>query len=126
MIAHASAELPNECCGLLAGLPDGTVTTRYPLINALGRPTRFESEPKSLFAAEKARRAAGHEFLAVYHSHPTSPAVPSKHDAEQRWGDEILTVIISLMNEAPEVRAWRWAGHAFIECSLEVTEPPTT
>lgn len=120
MLDHARAELPNECVGMLAGRGDGVVVRCYPLVNALASPTRFESEPRSLLAAEKARRAERLEFLAVYHSHPTSNAIPSQRDAEQRWGNEVLTVIISLQSSEPEIRAWRWDGSKFVEASLKV------
>ena len=38
VLAHARAELPNECCGLLAGTVEegvGRVVARYPLVNEL-------------------------------------------------------------------------------------------
>lgn len=106
MIAHAQHELPNECVGMLAGKPDGLVQVRYPLVNALADPRRFESEPRSMFLAEKARRAAGLEFLAVYHSHPTSAPVPSRHDLAWHYSAEVQCVIISLVGEVPEVQAY--------------------
>jgi proteasome lid subunit RPN8/RPN11 len=106
MLAHAQADSPNECVGILAGTTDGVVTERYPLINALASPRRFESEPRSLFEAEKRRRAAGVEFLAVYHSHPSSPAVPSKIDLENSYSDEVMCLIISLLDSAPAVHAF--------------------
>jgi [CysO sulfur-carrier protein]-S-L-cysteine hydrolase len=103
MIAHARAELPNECVGLLAGTQDGKVMIRLPLVNLLADPTRFESEPRSMFQAEKARREAGLEFLAVYHSHPSNPSVPSRHDLAWHYSPEVQCVIISLAKEPPEV-----------------------
>ncbi|HEV3235646.1 MAG TPA: M67 family metallopeptidase, partial [Gemmataceae bacterium] len=81
MIAHAKAELPNECCGLLAGtiirdgsaiqIPTRKVAKAYPLINELASPREYLSEPRSMLAAEKDMRLQGLQVLAVYHSHPT-------------------------------------------------------
>src|SRR5262249_14613414 len=58
IVAQARAELPNECCGLLAGrivdTPSGRagqVVRRYPLINAAASPVEYLSEPKSMFHA---------------------------------------------------------------------------
>lgn len=121
MIAQARAELPNECVGLLMGTVDGVVTRRYPLVNVLADPKRFESEPRSMFEAEKARRAEGLEILAVYHSHPTSRAVPSKHDLANRYSDEVLTLIISLETEPPEVKVWRLFEDRFEAAEMEIT-----
>jgi proteasome lid subunit RPN8/RPN11 len=106
MIAHARAELPNECVGLLAGRPDGTVVQRYPLVNELADPCRFASEPYSMFRAEKQRRADGLEFLAVYHSHPSTPAVPSKYDLAQHYSEEAVCVIVSLAQPQAEVKGY--------------------
>src|SRR5262245_25405889 len=69
MLQHARAEYPNECCGLLAGqlavvgssVPIGRVTKRYPLINELGSPTEYQSEPRSILRAEKDMRQGGLE-----------------------------------------------------------------
>ncbi len=106
MLAHARAEQPNECVGLLAGHPDGRVVERYPLVNELASPRRFLSEPRSLFEAEKRRRAAGLEFLAIYHSHPASPAVPSRTDLENNYSEEVMNLIISLLPPEPVVKAY--------------------
>jgi proteasome lid subunit RPN8/RPN11 len=120
MIGHARAEQPNECVGLLAGTVDGVVTRRYPLVNALADPKRFESEPRSMFAAEKARRSEGLELLAVYHSHPSSPAVPSKHDLANAYGPDVLSVIVSLAQAPAEVKAWRLLEDRFEPIELVV------
>ena len=110
MIAHARAELPNECVGFLAGaVVDGvgTATQCLPLVNELGSPTEFLTEPHSVFAAYKAMRAAGNRELAVYHSHPTSPPIPSKKDIERNtYGPGVAWVIVGLADPVPEVRAW--------------------
>jgi proteasome lid subunit RPN8/RPN11 len=48
MVAQAVAELPNECCGILAGIVDadeagaiGRVRRHYPLVNAAASPKEF-------------------------------------------------------------------------------------
>jgi proteasome lid subunit RPN8/RPN11 len=116
MIAHALAERPIECCGLLVGPPlndreDYCIVELMPLVNALVSPTEFESEPRGLLAAHRTMRDKGWEILAVYHSHPNSPAVPSHKDREMWYSDQIATVIVSLQLE-PEVRAWWIDGEA--------------
>ncbi len=120
MLAQARAELPNECVGLLAGHPDGSVVERYPLANALADPRRFESDARSMFEAEKRRRAVGLEFLAIYHSHPTSPPVPSTTDLERNYSDDVMNLIISLENPEPEVRAWWLTTASYREADWEI------
>lgn len=113
VIAHARGQLPNECCGLLAGVIDGDtgrVSQHFPVRNDLASPTEYLTDPRDLLAAMKATRAAGTEVLAVYHSHPASPPVPSRKDIERNtWGETAVHVIVGLGGDEPEVRAW-WLG----------------
>jgi len=111
MLEQAQAELPNECCGLLAGrIVDGVarVEMRYPLVNELASPIEYNADAKSLIAAHKDMRARGIAELAAYHSHPTTAPIPSKTDRERNFfGTEILFLIIGLAEQPPLVRAWR-------------------
>ncbi|MFN4257771.1 MAG: Mov34/MPN/PAD-1 family protein [Gemmataceae bacterium] len=116
MLAQARAELPNECCGLLAGpVPEADQPARvaqcFPLVNAAASPREYWSESQAIFRAHRAMRHRGWERLAVYHSHPTSAPIPSKTDLE-RNGDGLSAMhfIISLAHpDQPELRAW-WLG----------------
>lgn len=123
MLAHTGADLPAECCGLLAGTIDGgigRVTQHFPLVNALASPTEYESEARSMFAAHKAMRAAGTELLAVYHSHPTSDPVPSRRDLERNYSDQVVNLIIGLRRSEPEVRGWWLTADGAREAAWEI------
>jgi proteasome lid subunit RPN8/RPN11 len=120
ILHHAHLELPNECVGLLVGLREGPVQDAYPLVNELQSPRRFLSEPRSMLAAEKRRRAANFDVLAVYHSHPSSPPVPSQRDVADHLAPEILCIIISLEQPEARMRAWQIEHQAFQEVLIEV------
>ncbi len=109
MFAQANAELPNECCGLLAGVVDaggvGRVVWRYPLTNAAASPVEYLSDAKEMFAAMRDMRKRGIDVIAVYHSHPTSEAVPSKTDLARNYSPEVVNLIISLQDGTPSMRA---------------------
>jgi [CysO sulfur-carrier protein]-S-L-cysteine hydrolase len=78
LAAHAEAEAPNEACGLVL-LRDGVAERYVPGRNAAASPYRFELEfddPEIWFAGDD-----GYE-LAVFHSHLSSPARPSRTDVE--------------------------------------------
>ena len=78
LVAHASAEAPNEACGLLL-LRGGRVERYEPGRNKAASPYRFELElddPELWFAEDD-----GYE-LAVFHSHLSAPARPSRTDVE--------------------------------------------
>jgi proteasome lid subunit RPN8/RPN11 len=119
MIAQALAEAPLECCGLLAG-QGSTVAASYPLVNAACSPTEYESEPESLFAAHKDIRRHGWDVLAVYHSHPTSPPIPSRTDLARAYWAGVVHFIISLQTSQPEVRGWWLNESEYQEAKWEV------
>jgi len=110
MVAQAKAELPNECCGLLAGRTEAEgiarVLRRYPLVNALASPTRYESEAHGLLHAHVDARRNATEFLAVYHSHPTSPPIPSRTDLAANYWEGVIHFIISLEKEPADMQGW--------------------
>ena len=104
MVGQAQAELPNECCGFLAGtVADGVgrVTKGYPLVNEAASPVMYACEGRSLFNAHKDMRRLGIELLAIYHSHPTSAPVPSKTDLARAFWPEAMSLIISLAEAEP-------------------------
>jgi proteasome lid subunit RPN8/RPN11 len=129
MLWHALAESPLECCGLLAGVirADGVgeVRLRYPLVNAAASPIEFESEPRSLFSADKDIRRQGLNVLAVYHSHPTSEPVPSRKDLARSWGPSVVNLIISLMSAPPTVRGWWLTAEDYREAEWIIREELT-
>jgi [CysO sulfur-carrier protein]-S-L-cysteine hydrolase len=124
MVAHAAAELPFECCGLLAGKVAGdigVVTHRFPLANVAADPaTEFLSEPRAMLAAVKAIRAAAIDVLAVYHSHPASDPVPSRKDRERSYGEVVQNLIIGFENGRPNVRTWWLSDSDYSEGRWEV------
>ena len=98
---HARAEAPNEACGLI--LLRGGVAERYvPGRNVASSPYRFELEvePEAWFLEDE-----GYE-LAIFHSHLSSPARPSRTDVENigLWEGRPY-VILSL--RTGELTAWR-------------------
>jgi proteasome lid subunit RPN8/RPN11 len=123
-VEHARQELPNECCGLLGGhLAEnvGIVTSRYPLANALRSPTEYLSDPRDMIAAFRQMREHRLELLAIYHSHPTSPPVPSRRDLDRNtYGELVVHLIVGLGGLRPEVRAWRLAERDYREAEFVV------
>jgi proteasome lid subunit RPN8/RPN11 len=144
MVAQAQAELPNECCGLLAGrimredtslleTQDvqaqsrliGQVMKRYPFVNAAASPVEYYSDARSLLEATRDMRQRGLEILAIYHSHPTTHPVPSRRDLERNcYGADVVHLIISLVTEEPEIRGWRLTENAFFEAEWDYGAMP--
>jgi proteasome lid subunit RPN8/RPN11 len=125
VIAHACRDLPNECCGLLAGrISEGTgiVASRFAIGNDEASPTEYATNARDLFAAFRAMRGDGTELLAIYHSHPTSEPVPSRHDIERNtYGESVVHLIVGLAG-TETVRAWWLAETGYREIPLEITQ----
>ena len=94
----------------------------HPLVNEAASPIEYLSEPRSMFEATKAMRQAGHEILAVYHSHPTSAPVPSRTDLERYYSSDVVHFIIGLQQPTPLLRGWWLTQTTFEEAVWTVVE----
>jgi proteasome lid subunit RPN8/RPN11 len=103
VIAHAQEDAPNECCGYMR-LNDGRVDEVFRAENLRNSPYGYEIDPKSLLAANDLDDDGF--GVAIYHSHPRSPAEPSQTDINLAHYPHWLYLIVSLAGE-PELRAWR-------------------
>lgn len=106
LISHARAGFPLETCGILGGT-DETVSVFYPMTNTDASNEHFMMDPKEQFAVVKDLRARGISMLAVYHSHPETPARPSEEDIRLALTPDVSYVIVSLASEQPEIKSYR-------------------
>lgn len=106
MIEQARSQAPVEACGILAGTAQ-RVHRLYRMTNVDASGEHFMMEPAEQFEAAREIRAAGLRMLAVYHSHPQTPARPSAEDIRLALTPDVVHVILSLHNpERPQVRAF--------------------
>jgi proteasome lid subunit RPN8/RPN11 len=132
ILAHARAEAPNECCGLLVGA-GLAVAGAVPARNVRASPTRFLIDPADHFRTIRLARLAGLRVIGAYHSHPASDPVPSATDLAESHDAELVHMIVSLRaGSADAVRCYRLpaagvgsgrsgAGTAVEELALKVT-----
>ena len=106
IIKHARSGAPLEVCGYLAG-QNGAITRHYELTNIDHSDEHFSFDPKEQFAAVKDARANGLEVSAVYHSHPATPARPSREDIRLAYDPNISYVIVSLVGGAEDVKSFK-------------------
>ena len=112
---HAEREAPNEACGLVA-LRDGVAERYVACVNRLASPFRFElqaTEPALVLDLED----EGYE-LAVFHSHPTDSARPSKTDIANIGLWEGKPYLI-LSRPTGELAAWQIRAGAFEPLPLD-------
>ncbi len=106
MLAAARAAAPLEACGLCGGR-DGRVTRFYELANADASAEHFSMKPEEQFAAVKDMRARGLRMLALWHSHPATPARMSEEDLRLAYTPDVVYAILSLASpEAPAIRGF--------------------
>ena len=119
MIAQARADAPLETCGLLAGR-DGRATRVLPVPNVLRSRVRYSMGGGQEFF--DAMAACDFEPLAIYHSHPQGPPVPSPIDIAESFYPDAIYIILSLAQEPPSVRAFRIVDGVVTEETCEVSE----
>ena len=120
MIAHARAEIPNECCGILAGTK-GKVTRLYRAINAKKSPFRYNIDPNDQLRIHEEIEKHGWDFLGIYHSHTHTEAYPSAVDIKLALWPDSIYFIISLMDmDRPVVRVFKIVDGKVSEELMEI------
>lgn len=119
MLGQAAAEAPIEACGILAGKA-GEVKKLYKMINADNSSEHFTMEPQEQFKVIKDIRSAGLEMLAIYHSHPNSPARPSEEDIRMALTPDVVYIILSIMSMEPVIKGFRITGKNVSDAAVEI------
>ena len=106
MIAHARAQYPEEACGLLRGRA-GRVTGFLPARNVSPTPrSDYEVDAETLLRA-LSWEDEGDDLIAIFHSHPASPAYPSLIDAAKAFYPDSVYLILSLRDPGvPELKGY--------------------
>ena len=105
IVAHAQADAPNECCGMIAAR-NGDAVTVYRAANAAASPLRYEIDGAEQYRIQMEIDDADLELGAIYHSHTRSAPYPSQTDINLAFYPEALYVIVGLAGETPEVKAY--------------------
>lgn len=118
MLRHLQLAYPLEACGILAG-SDGQVQRLFAVANRLRSPIAYEMDPQQQLQAMLELEEAGLEMLAIYHSHPHGPQIPSATDIAQSYYPESAHLIVSLVDRhQPVARAFMIQGDGFHEIAL--------
>ncbi len=120
--AHARAESPRECCGLLVG-SDTEIHQAEPTRNLADTATRYQIDPADHFRILRAARATGLAVIGAYHSHPASPPIPSPTDLADGLPN-FLYIITRPHADHPgsDTRAWRLDGPTYHEVPIVLTD----
>ncbi|MDR2386361.1 MAG: M67 family metallopeptidase [Deltaproteobacteria bacterium] len=114
---HGARAYPFEACGFVlghfknSGLVRGEKTLEA--INSRQgekRRRRFNIEAEEFLAAERAAQSQGLDILAIYHSHPDHPALPSANDLEKALPFYRYLIVKVENGQAKELSCWLLAN----------------
>jgi proteasome lid subunit RPN8/RPN11 len=124
MVAHCTAGLPNEACGMLAR-HNGEVVKVFRMTNAAGSPVRYALDPREQLAVYNTLEDKGWELGGVFHSHTHTPAFPSPTDLRLA-SEAVPYLIVSLAATPAEVRAFRILKESWRDEDGDIVEVPVT
>jgi proteasome lid subunit RPN8/RPN11 len=101
MRGHVRADSPLEACGLVAGMQDRS-TQVFKIHNEEASRTRFRMDAKQQYLAFVTMERNGWDLLAIYHSHPSGPADPSRTDLAEAMYPGVAHLIWS-----PQPDGWK-------------------
>lgn len=118
IVRHVVNELPEEGCGLLAGPAPGVVRMVYPLDNVQRSASAYTIDPTGHFRALQHAERNGWELNGAFHSHPSSPAVPSPTDLALAAEPDWVFVIVGLAGPHVAIRGFRLMGGGSREVAI--------
>lgn len=123
LLDHATAQAPEECCGVLLGIEvNGTfqISQTIAVFNrAVDRQRAFSIAVADVGRCSRRARQTGHELLGFYHSHPKGPAYPSQRDiTEASAFSGMLHVIIGFESGAG-LKAWRTGSADWTQIAVQ-------
>jgi proteasome lid subunit RPN8/RPN11 len=113
ILAHARAEAPNECCGVVAVAPVRDVEPAravrvHRAVNKAASPLRFEIDGLEVYELLDAIESDGFELGSIYHSHTRTAPYPSQTDINfaVNWPG-VEWIIVGLADpDRPEIRSY--------------------
>lgn len=114
LITEGQAALPYEYSALLAG-HDSMITMHLPAPRSESTLRTFAWSGPSLLTSLRIIREADLKWLGVFHTHPTTPAVPSSADLAGWHYPTLSYWIASLLRPSePELRSYQLVNGRFV------------
>jgi proteasome lid subunit RPN8/RPN11 len=121
MHEYAEAGYPEEVCGILAGSRRLSRQV-YPIENTTHSPVKFSMDPQQLVRALLEMEEAGHELLAIYHTHPGGLPLPSQTDINEALYPDAVQLIWHRVRETWNCRAFMIWGGTFSEVPIKIED----
>jgi proteasome lid subunit RPN8/RPN11 len=84
-------------------------------------PSCYLMEPGAQIDAMRDMRERGESLLAIFHSHPDSPAVPSTLDLARAAYPDTIYLIAAKAGEEPAMNAYYYDGNDFEQIDIHIT-----
>ena len=126
IVEEGKKAVPEEMCGLIGGTLKGgdkVVREIYFLENTDHSPEHFSMNPQEQLKAVKDMRSRGLVPLGNFHSHPESPARPSKEDQRLAYDKNASYMILFLMDkDRPVLKSFHIEDQVSSEEPLELMD----
>jgi proteasome lid subunit RPN8/RPN11 len=122
MIGYCKQALPYEACGLISGNKEELGNNLWKIKNESLSLNRFYMSKEAIKRAVIKMNENGEILTGIFHSHPTSLAVPSQHDIENNPYDHIGYLIVSFYKGKVEVGCFKMNNKKVIPLNLIITE----
>lgn len=122
IVDHARSCRPEEACGILAGDAEGNVQRVFCMENAEHSSVFYTMDSSEQFRVFDEISRDELDLVAIFHSHPHSPAIPSMQDVKLAFYPESVYLIISLMDDVPHCHAYTIIDGQAEEVALTLAE----
>jgi proteasome lid subunit RPN8/RPN11 len=119
IVAHALADTPDECCGIVSSR-DGEALQVFRMENTAHTWMRYEMDPKELYVVVTGIEDAGLDVGIIYHSHTRSEPYPSQTDINLAFYPDSIYVIVGTSTPEPLVRAFTIRDQKVNEVELTI------
>jgi len=119
ILCQAMAGAPLEICGLVSLDAMGGFHV-YPVDNELRSPVRFRMAPQEMLNAFLKMEEGREELFAIYHSHPSGPAVPSETDRVEDVYPQVVKLISACQDGKWTLNGFRLETEGYRAIALEL------
>jgi [CysO sulfur-carrier protein]-S-L-cysteine hydrolase len=122
ILAHASADHPDEACGVIAGPAGSDRPERFiPMLNAERSPTFYRFDSLEQLRVWREMDDRDEEPVVIYHSHTATEAYPSRTDVSYASEPAAHYVLVSTKDpDLTEFRSFRIVDGAVTEEEVAV------
>ena len=105
IVAHALADAPDECCGIVSSR-EGEAVEVFRMENTAHTWMRYEMDNMELYHVVTGIEDAGLDVGIIYHSHTRTDPYPSQTDINLAFYPDSIYVIVGTATPEPVVRAF--------------------